>query len=97
MPSEKTWSDVLKSQPMVVALVIMTQFFALIVIFAFWAVNMDSTAKSTILQTYVIAFTASWGFFIGSSTGSKSKDGIIARSQPVVEPPVPGAPTGVQK
>jgi hypothetical protein len=88
MPGQKTWGQVFCDQVMVIALVIMFQFFALILVFAFWTVNMDPAAKSTILQTYVVGFTAAWGFFIGSSTGSKSKDAIIAKSEPVPETPV---------
>jgi hypothetical protein len=89
---EKTLGQTLKEPVMIIALTIMWQFFALIVIFAFWTVNMDPAAKSTILQTFVVGFTASWGFFLGSSTGSKSKDSIVAKSQPVPEPSVPPPP-----
>jgi hypothetical protein len=63
----KTWGDIFKDRTMVIALVIMFQFFGLILIFAFYKTNMVDQAKNIILQTYVIAFTAAWGYFIGSS------------------------------
>jgi hypothetical protein len=67
------WSF-LKEPAMFVALVVIVQFFALIVLFGAGWIRMEETAKSTILQTYVVAFTASWGFWLGSSHGSKTKD-----------------------
>jgi hypothetical protein len=91
---EKTWGQTLKEPVMIIALTIMWQFFALIMVFAFWTVNMDPAAKSTILQTFVVGFTASWGFFLGSSTGSKAKDAIVAKSPPVPEPGVVAVPLG---
>jgi hypothetical protein len=63
----KTWGDIFKDQTLIIAIIIMFQFFALILIFAFYKTGMNDQAKSIILQTYVIAFTAAWGYFIGSS------------------------------
>ena len=59
----------------------MFQFYTLILIFAFFKIAMDQTAKSTILQTFVIAYTAAWSFWIGSSY-SKGKE-----QKPGAEPP----------
>jgi hypothetical protein len=75
--NNKTWGDIFKDRTLIVAFVIMFQFFALILIFAFYKTNMVDQAKNIILQTYVIAFTAAWGYFIGSS---------------VAPPPPPPAP-----
>ena len=50
----------------------------LIVLFSFWPSQMATDAKTVILQSYVVAFTAVWGYFLGSSSGSKAKDAVIA-------------------
>ena len=64
----KTWGELFRDPVLIVALVIMFQFFALILVFAIKPNNiMNDAAKATILQTYVIAFTAAWGYYIGAS------------------------------
>jgi hypothetical protein len=64
----------LKDPAMLIALFVMTQFFVLILLFGVGWIKMGDEAKEVILQTYVVAFTASWGFWLGSSAGSKAKD-----------------------
>lgn len=70
----KTWMEMVKEPAMFIALFIMVQFFALIVLFGTGWLKMNDEAKQVILQTYVVAFTAAWGFWLGSSSGSKMKD-----------------------
>ena len=69
-----TFREVFTDHTFLICLVIMFQFYTLILVFAFFKIEMDVTAKSTILQTFVIAYTAAWSFWIGSSVGSKMKD-----------------------
>ena len=89
MPEHKSWGDVLKDPALIIALWVTTQFFLLILTFSFWPSRMDTEAKSVILQTYVIGFTASWSFFLGSSAGSKQKDAVLKGivQEPAKEPP----------
>jgi hypothetical protein len=72
-PAQNGWKF-LKDPAMFIALFVMFQFFVLIIIFGAGWIRMGDEAKETILQTYVVAFTAAWGFWLGSSAGSKSKD-----------------------
>jgi len=74
LPAQNGSWKFLKDPSMVIALFIMGQFFVLIVLFGAGWIKMGEEAKETILQTYVVAFTASWGFWLGSSSGSKQKD-----------------------
>jgi hypothetical protein len=39
---------------------------------------MATDAKNIVLQSYVVAFSAGWGFWIGSSHSSQLKDKTIA-------------------
>lgn len=73
-----TWGTVFKDRAMVITLLVTGQFFFLILLFSIWPSRMDIEAKETVLQTYIVAFTASWGFWLGSSVGSKDKDKTIA-------------------
>jgi hypothetical protein len=59
---------------MLITMFVMMQFFILIILFGAGWIHMEETAKQTLLQTYTVAFTASWGFWLGSSAGSKSKE-----------------------
>lgn len=78
MNPEPTWGSVFKDKAMIISLVIMFQFFALIIIFSQFKSQMQTEAKGIILQTYVIAFSLAYGYFIGSSSSSKDKDKTIA-------------------
>jgi len=71
-PAPRGWF--LTDPAMFIALFVMMQFFALIIMFGTGWLKGSDEAKETILQTYVVAFTAAWGFWLGSSAGSKAKD-----------------------
>lgn len=76
-----TWGSVFKDRAMLITLWITVQFFILILLFSIWPSRMDIEAKETVLQTYIVAFTAAWGYWLGSSVGSKQKDKIIAEQK----------------
>jgi hypothetical protein len=90
-PPAPPWRDVFKDPALIITLWVTGQFFALIIIFSQWPSQMAMEAKQVILQAYVVAFTAAWGYWLGSSSGSKLKDRTIAAQQTppvtVVTPP----------
>lgn len=78
MPEEKTWGQVWREPALLISFWVTGQFFALIVLFGTYPIKMDPEAKMTILQAYVVAFSAVWGYWLGSSAGSKQKDALLA-------------------
>jgi hypothetical protein len=80
-PVSKTWGEVFKDPAMLITVLVTTQFFILILVFNFYPSPMAMEAKQVILQTYVVAFTACWGFWLGSSAGSKNKDDKLAATK----------------
>jgi hypothetical protein len=74
IPPEKTWGSILKDPAILITFWITGQFFVLILIFNWYPGQMGLEAKQIILQAYVVAFTASWGFWLGSSASSRAKD-----------------------
>jgi hypothetical protein len=77
---KKTWGDVLKDPVLLITFLITGQFFVLILVFNFYAGHMEREAKSIILQTYVVAFGASWGFWLGTSNSSRAKNELLAKN-----------------
>ena len=65
-------------KPFLITLVVMFQFFFLIVYFSAEPSQMANEAKQIVLQAYVVAFSAGWGFWLGSSHSSQQKDKVIA-------------------
>ena len=61
----------------IVSMVVLLQFFALVLVFSFWPSQMSVDAKTIVLQTYVVAFTSVLGFWIGSSIGSKNASAAL--------------------
>jgi hypothetical protein len=59
-----TWSSVFKDPAMIVTLIVTWQFFSLIIWFSLRPNTMSTDAKGIILQTYVVAFTACWSYFL---------------------------------
>jgi len=83
MDDNKTWGQVLKDPALIISLWVSTQFFVLIIFFSLWANQMANEAKQVILQAYVVAFTAVWGYWLGSSAGSKQKDAaLVQKAEP---------------
>ena len=80
MNTEKTWGQILKDPALLISFFISSQFFVLVLVFAYYPSNMDPEAKQVILQSYVVAFTAIWGYWLGSSVGSKQKDQKLAEA-----------------
>ena len=72
-----SWGDVFKDKALIITLVVMFQFFALIVMFSQRPSQMAPEAKMIILQTFVIAFTAAWGFWLGASVANRGIDRIL--------------------
>jgi hypothetical protein len=75
----ETFRNVFTDKAFLITLVIMFQFFFLIIYFSAEPSQMATDAKNIILQAYVVAFSAGWGFWIGSSHSSQQKDKIIAK------------------
>lgn len=68
------WRDVFKDKALIISLTVIWQFFALIVIFSQWpSKTMDPQAKMIILQTFVVAFSLAYGYWIGASDKEKTK------------------------
>lgn len=63
----------------IISVLISFQFFALVVLFGVNWIKLDAQLESTVIQTYVVAFTASWSYWLGTSSGSKSKDDTIKK------------------
>jgi hypothetical protein len=83
-PPEPSWSSVFKDKALIVTLVVTTQFFVLIVLFSQRPSQMAMEAKGIILQTYVVAFTACWSYFLR---------GVVEdRVRALLTPPVPVEP-----
>lgn len=61
---KETWADVFKDKAMIVTLIVTFQFFFLIILFSVKPNQMAMEAKGIILQTYVVAFTACWSYFL---------------------------------
>lgn len=66
--------ETLKEPQMIISLWITGQFFLLIVGFGCGVLKLANDTTSVVLQTYIVAFTAAWGYWLGSSSGSKAKD-----------------------
>ncbi len=74
----ETFRNVITDKPFLVTLVVMFQFFFLIIYFSAEPSQMANEAKQIVLQAYVVAFSAGWGFWLGSSHSSQQKDKVIA-------------------
>lgn len=71
---ERTLWYLIQEPQMLIALIIMVMFMGLVFMFGLGFLKMDVEAKQTILQAMIVAFTASWSYWLGSSSGSKMKD-----------------------
>jgi hypothetical protein len=89
IPTEKTWGQVFKDPAVLITFWVTTQFFILILVFNFYPSPMAAEAKQVILQTYVVAFTACWGYWLGSSSGSRTKGEQLTAANGH-QPPKPG-------
>ncbi len=80
MPDEPTTPRTILREPQFIfSLWITGQFFVLIVLFGMKWLVLEPQLESTVIQTYVVAFTASWGYWLGTSASSKGKDDVIAK------------------
>jgi hypothetical protein len=79
MGGEKpTWGAVWRDPALLITFWVTGQFFLLILLFSIWPSRLDPEAKQTLLQAYVVGFTAAWGYWLGSSASSRSKDQMLA-------------------
>jgi hypothetical protein len=69
--SKPTWGDVFKDKALIVTLIVTFQFFFLVILFSQRPSQMAVEAKGIILQTYVVAFTACWSFFLRGVVDAK--------------------------
>lgn len=72
----------IKDPQMLIAQAVLWQFFLLIVGFGITkggahVLQLDAATQNKVLDYYAIAFTAAWGFYLGSSSGSKDKSDTI--------------------
>ena len=59
-----SWGDVFKDKALIITLIVTFQFFFLVIMFSVRPSQMAMEAKGIILQTYVVAFTACWSYFL---------------------------------
>jgi hypothetical protein len=76
-----TWGDVFKDPALIISLVIMFQFFFLIIMYSQKPSQMAVEAKQVILQAYVSVFTGAVWYWLGSTNGSKMKDKLLAKEK----------------
>jgi hypothetical protein len=86
-----TWGDVFKDKALIVTLIVTFQFFFLIILFSQRPSQMAIEAKGIILQTYVVAFTACWSFFLRGVVDAKL---AALPTSPVIAAETGSPPTG---